>query len=97
MYAAILHLRFPPDRRDEVVRFLREEMLPVIRDNPGFLNFQVLDGEAPGELVMVDTWERPDDSIAAGQAPAAVAVHGRFAELELSVAGAGRYTVVVHP
>jgi len=48
-----------------VVRFLGEEMLPVIRANPGFLDFQVLDAGAPGELVMIDTWERAEDAVAA--------------------------------
>jgi quinol monooxygenase YgiN len=91
-------MRFPAGRRDEVVRFLHDEMLPVIRANPGFLDFRVLDaGDTPGALVMIDTWERAEDAASAGQAPAAVAVHGRFADLELSVAEATRYTVVVHP
>jgi hypothetical protein len=36
MYAAILHVSFPPTRHADVVRFLDEEMLPVIRANDGF-------------------------------------------------------------
>lgn len=83
MYAAILR-----------VRFLAEEMLPVIRDNPGFRGFQVLDEGTPGELVMIDTWERREDSMAALQRPEAAAVHARYTALGLTVAAATRCTVV---
>ncbi len=95
MYAAILRMRFPDEHREAVVRFLRDELVPVIRDNPGFRGFQVLDAETPGELVMLDTWDSPEDSAAAGQRPEAVAVHARFAALGLEVAAATRYAVVV--
>jgi hypothetical protein len=97
MYAAILHLSFPPDRHAEVVRFLRDEMLPVIRDNAGFVDFRVLDAGSPGELIMIDTWLRREDSAAAGQSPAAVAVHQRYTALELAVTSAARCSVVVSP
>jgi len=94
MYAAILHLTFPPERHDEVVRFLRDEMTPVIRDNPGFVDFRVLDDGTPGQLVMIDTWQRREDSAAAIQRPEAVAAHDRYTELEIAVTVATRYTVV---
>jgi quinol monooxygenase YgiN len=94
MYAAILHVAFPPDRQAEVVRYLAEEMLPVIRANPGFLDFRVLDAGTPGELVLIDTWERREDSARAAQRPEAMAVHARYADLGLSVTSAGRYAVV---
>jgi len=97
MYAAILHLAFPPHRHDEVIRFLADEMLPVIRGNPGFVDFRVLDAGSPGELVMMDSWVRREDSVAAGQRPNAVAVHGRYAELAITVSSATRYTVVIAP
>jgi len=95
MYAAILHLAFPPDRHDEVIRFLADEMLPVIRDSPGFVDFRVLDAGNPGELVMMDSWVRREDSLTAGQRPNAIAVHRRYADLGITVSSATRYTVVV--
>ena len=69
MYAAILHLSFPPENHTDVVRFLGAEMLPVIRDNDGFLDFRVMDAGVPGELVMIDIWRRREDSEAAGAKP----------------------------
>jgi quinol monooxygenase YgiN len=95
MYAAILYLSFPPANHTEVVRFLGEEMLPVIRDNDGFVDFQVMDAGEPGELVMIDTWRRREDSEAAGAKPAAVSVHERYAALGITVSTARRYEVVV--
>ena len=43
---------------------------------------------------MIDTWESREDSAAAGQGEAAIAVHARFDELSLAVATATRYAVV---
>src|SRR5262245_13000031 len=95
MYAAILHLTFPPDRHAEVRAFLVEEMGAVIRANDGFVDFHVLDPGRPGELVIMDTWQRREDSAAAIEQPAAQAVHARYAELGIAVASAGRYEVVI--
>jgi quinol monooxygenase YgiN len=95
MYAAILYLSFPPGNHAEVVRFLGEEMLPVIRDNEGFVDFRVMDAGVPGELVMIDSWRRREDSEAAGARPTAVSVHERYTALGITVSSAKRYEVVV--
>jgi len=95
VYAAILRIGFPVGMRDEVVRFLRTEMLPVIQDNAGFADFRVLDADQPGELVMIDTWRRREDSVAAASHPDAVAVHARYAELGITVLAATRHHVLV--
>ena len=95
MYAAILSLSFPPENHADVVRFLGGEMLPVMRANAGFIDFQVMDAGVPGELVMIDTWRRREDSEAAGGQPEAVQVHERYTALQITVSAARRYTVVV--
>jgi quinol monooxygenase YgiN len=95
MYAAILHVSFPPTSHADVVRFLGDEMLPVIRANDGFLDFRVLDPGTPGELVMIDTWRHREDSTAAAARPDAAAVHARYTELGITVTAASRYAVVV--
>jgi quinol monooxygenase YgiN len=94
MYAAILQLTFPAERHDEVARFLRDEMMAVIRDNEGFVDFRVLDAGTPGELVIIDTWHRQEDAMAAIQRPSAQGVHARYAELGIAVASATRYSVL---
>jgi quinol monooxygenase YgiN len=94
MYAAILHLTFPPDRHDEVAKFLSDEMLPAIRANEGFLDFRVLDAGTRGELVIMDTWRSREDSASAGQGEEAASVHARYAALEIAVASATRYSVI---
>jgi quinol monooxygenase YgiN len=95
MYAAILYLRFPPENHADVIRFLGEEMLPVVRDNDGFIGFQVMDSGAPGELVMIDTWRRREDSEAAAAREDAVTVHERYNALRITVSAAKRYDIVV--
>jgi len=94
MYAAILQLSFPPERHDEVVRFLCEEMMAVIRDNDGFVDFRVLDAGAAGELVIIDTWNRREDAVAAMRRSSAQAVHERYAEMNITVVSAKRYSVL---
>src|SRR6478609_5348233 len=96
MYAAILHLTFAPERHAEVAAFLVDEMGAVIRDNDGFVDFRVLDGGRPGELVIMDTWQGRDDSSAALQKPAAQAVHERYTALGITVAQAARYELAGH-
>ena len=94
VYAAILHLTFPPDRHTEVRAFLVDEMGAVIRDNDGFVDFHVLDPGRPGELTIMDIWQRRADSTVAIEKPGAQAVHARYAELGIAVASADRYEVV---
>lgn len=96
MYAAILRLRFPEANRDAVIHFLHHDMAPVIRDNPGFRAFQVLDDGTPDELTMIDTWDSREHSVAAIQQPNAIAIHACYVELNLEVATATRYTVLTH-
>jgi quinol monooxygenase YgiN len=97
MHAAILRVTFPEARRADVVEFLRAEMLPVVQGNTGFVDFRVLDSGSPGEMVMIDTWERQEDSAEAARQPAARGVHARYAELGIEVASATRHTVIVRP
>lgn len=94
MYAAILHLTFPPERHAEVAAFLVDEMGGVIRGNDGFVDFRVLDGGRPGELVIMDTWRHREDSAAALQKPEAQAVHQRYMALGIAVARSERYEVL---
>ena len=94
MYAAILYLTFPAERHAEVAAFLVDDMGAVIRDNAGFVDFRVLDGGRAGELVIMDTWERREDSAAASAKPEAVAVHERYTALGIAVAKADRYEVL---
>jgi quinol monooxygenase YgiN len=94
MYAAILHLTFPPQNHDAVVDFLHSEMGPVIRDNSGFLDFRVLDAGEHGELVMIDTWDSRAASEEAAARPGAVEVHERYQALGIKVSAAKRYEVV---
>ena len=60
------------------------------------MDFRVLDPGTPGELVMIDTWRRREDSAAAASRADAVAVHGRYADLGITVTAASRYPVVVN-
>jgi heme-degrading monooxygenase HmoA len=39
----------------EVTRLATEEMLPIFKRQPGFVNYQVV--TAPGKLISISTWQ----------------------------------------
>ena len=54
-----------------------------------------MDAGVPGELVMIDTWRRREDSERASARPAATGVHERYRALEIAVTSVTPYEVVV--
>ena len=56
MFAAIRYYRTTADSVDEVVRRVREEFVPVIRDTPGFVAYLVL-APRQNEVVSVSVFE----------------------------------------
>ena len=86
----------PHERRTKVRDSIRDAAVEAPgRDNEGFIGFQVMDAGVPGELVMIDTWRRREDSERASARPAATGVHERYRALEIAVTSVTRYEVVV--
>ncbi len=56
MFAAIRHYQTNPDSVDEVVRRVREDFVPIIRETPGFVSYFVLDS-GQGEIGSVSVFE----------------------------------------
>jgi heme-degrading monooxygenase HmoA len=61
MHARVSILEGPPDKIDEGVRYLREEVQPAWETDPGFKGAIVLNDRQSGKTLSVTFWEREED------------------------------------
>ena len=94
MHARMSTLEGPPDRMDEGLRHVREQVLPLLHQQDGFKGFVALGDRQSGKLIGVSFWE----SEQAMQASEEVGNRTRSESAEAmgdTVAGVERYEVVV--
>lgn len=60
MYARISQFQMNPDRRAEAVR-LSDEIIPDMKDDPGFRHIYVLADESKSEGMVITLWESAED------------------------------------
>ncbi len=94
MHARMSTLEGPPDRMDEGLRHVREQVLPLLQQQDGFKGFVALGERQSGKLIGVSFWE----SEQAMQASEEVGNRTRNESAEAmgdTVAGVERYEVSV--
>jgi heme-degrading monooxygenase HmoA len=94
MHARMSTLEGPPDRMDEGLRHVREQVLPLLRQQDGFKGFVALGDRQSGKLIGVSFWENEQ----AMQASEEVGNRTRSESAEAmgdTVAGVERYEVSV--
>lgn len=92
MHARMSILEGPPDQIDEGLRYVREQVMPQLRQQDGFEGFIVLSDRQSGKVIGVSLWE----SEQAMQASENVGDRTRSESAEAggaSVAGVERYEV----
>ena len=57
MHARVSTLEGPPDRMDEGLRHVREQVLPLLHQQDGFNGFVALGDRQSGKLIGVSFWE----------------------------------------
>ena len=57
MYARVSTLEGSPEQIDEGVRYLREEILPTGKDDPGFKGLIALGDRQSGKTLSITLWE----------------------------------------
>ena len=57
MHARVSTLEGPPDRMDEGLRHVREQVLPLLQQQDGFKGFVALGDRQSGKLIGVSFWE----------------------------------------
>ena len=94
MHARMSTLEGPPDRMDEGLRHVREQVLPLLQQQDGFNGFVALGDRQSGKLIGVSFWENEQ----AMQASEEVGNRTRSESAEAisaTVAGVERYEVGV--
>ena len=61
MHARVSILEGPPDKIDEGVRYVREEVQPAWETDPGFKGAIVLNDRQSGKTLGITFWEREED------------------------------------
>ena len=57
MFARMSTLEGPPDQLDEGLRYVREQVLPLMQQQDGFKGFIALGDRQSGKLIGVSLWE----------------------------------------
>jgi len=92
MFARMSMLEGPPDQVDEGVRYVREQVLPLLQQQDGFRGFIALGDRQSGKVIGLSLWE----SEQAMQASEQTGDHTRSGSAQAvggSVAGVERYEV----
>ena len=68
MFARMSTLEGPPDQVDEGLRYVREQVLPLIQQQDGFKGFIALGDRASGKVIGVSFWESKQAMLASEEA-----------------------------
>jgi hypothetical protein len=67
VYARVSTLEGSPEQIDEGLRFVKEEILPTGKDDPGFKGLIALGDRNSGKALSITLWEREEDMRATEQ------------------------------
>ena len=63
MYSRIVECRVRPDKRDEFSRKLRDQVMPILQKQPGFVDTIGLIHETDtGRVLAISFWQRKEDA-----------------------------------
>ena len=94
MHARVTTLEGPPDRMDEAVRHVREQLIPQLQQHDGYKGFIALGDRQSGKLLGVVLWESEEAMRVSEEA--AERMRGESAQTAgARIAGVERYEVRV--
>lgn len=94
MYARVTTLEGPPDRIDDGIRHVREQVLPQLQQMDGFKGFIALGDRQSGKLLGVALWESEEALRATEEAVTRIR-SGAAEATGGTVAGVEQYEVTV--
>ncbi len=94
MYARVTTLEGPPDRIDDGIRHVREQVLPQLQQLDGFKGFIALGDRQSGKLLGVALWESEEALQATEEAVSRIR-SGAAEATGGTVAGVEQYEVTV--
>lgn len=95
MYLFITAVQVQPGKVDAVVTIYRDEVLPLLRQQPGFTGAEVYADYARNSGGSITRWERPTDAQTVLTTTEMQVVLARLAELYTAPAVRGVYEVVL--
>ena len=75
MYIRVMRGRFSPTNTDEAVRIARDQLLPALRQRPGFRSYHAGLNHDAGTLIAISAWDTRE------QAQEAQTAHGPLESL----------------
>jgi hypothetical protein len=57
MYIRVLRGRFSPANTDETVRIARDQLVPALKQRPGFVNYGAGLNHDAGTLIAISAWD----------------------------------------
>ena len=94
MFARVVTVQTPPDRLDDGVRLLREQVIPAERSMSGFKSAYVLGDRQTGKSLVVTLWESEEALRASEQAMGQTRTQSTQ-DLSAAVQSVERYEVLV--
>ena len=92
MFARMTTLEGPPDQVDEGLRYVREQVLPLMQQQEGFKGFIALGDRLGGKVIGVSLWES-EQAMHASEEAGDRARSDSAEAVGASVAGVERYEV----
>jgi hypothetical protein len=96
MFARVSHVRYPPEHHDAGLRVVSEELLPALRQAPGYRGCCLLAGGRPGTGLAVVLWASEEAADAAAADRGVTAAHVQLSALGLAIEARQIYEVVAH-
>ena len=96
MFARVSHVRYPPEHHDAGLRVVSEELLPALRQVPGYRGCCLLSGGRPGTGLAAVLWASEEAADAAAADRAVTAAHVQLSALGLAIEARQIYEVVAH-
>jgi hypothetical protein len=89
MYIRVTRGRFSSANTDEAVKLARDQLVPTLKQRPGFRNYYACLNHDAGTLITISTWDTRE------QAQAAQTVRGPFQSLGIQFEAAEIFEVTV--
>lgn len=96
MFARVSHVRYPPEHHDAGLRVVLEDLLPALRQAPGYRGCLLLANSRPGTGLAVVLWASEETADAAAADRGVTAAHVQLSTLGLAIDARQIYEVVAH-
>jgi quinol monooxygenase YgiN len=95
MHARVTTAQLWPNKLDQAVEYMRDRVLPELRQLPGFVDFKILIDRESSEAIMISVWKDQDALLASQQGSFLQDLHAVLVDSLLAPPEVRPYEVVV--